>query len=482
MAQPSVQIDAFVNRMAAHFPHLPTDGQGRLIQALARFQCSVQPRCALMIRGYAGTGKTTSVAAFVATLKDFGTRPILLAPTGRAAKVMQSYSNCQASTIHRLIYRTKKNPDGTPNYGLAPNTLENAIFVVDEASMIGDFAQSENSPLVNGRSLLDDLMEFVFTGENCKLVLVGDDAQLPPVGETESPALNEDKMRREFGLTVATIRLTDVVRQELESGILLNAHGIRLLIDQQQPQRPKFSITGKNDVHRIDGNDLQEYIEDAFRQYGEDQTVIITRSNKRAQAFNQQIRHRILWREEALEVGDRLMIVKNNYHWLASIEHIPTQLLANGDVISVTKIIKRFKRYGIDFANVEVEFTDAPHFHPFEVCINLSILSSDLPSIPFMQLQALRDTIAEDYIDLGSKSAILKAVKGDECYQALQVKFAWSMTCHKAQGGQWESVIVDPGYVTEDSMDLEWLRWLYTAFTRSKSSIALLNFSDDFFE
>ena len=222
-----------------------------------------------------------------------------------------------------------------------------------------------------------------------------------------------------------------------------------------------------SDIRRINGYELQEYIETAFDQHGEDNVGIITRSNKRAQAFNQQIRHRILWREESLEAGDRLMVVKNNYHWLASVDTVPTTLLANGDVVVVTKVLKRFERYGVQFARVEVEFADATDWGVFEVTVNLSILESDLPSIPYAEVQILQEAIAEDYIHLGSKSAILKAVKADEC-QALQVKFAWSLTCHKAQGGQWQSVIIDPGYVTEDTLNTEWLRWLYTAFTGRK--------------
>lgn len=481
MVESSAQIEQFVDQMARHFPHEPTEGQGRLIHALARFYFSTQPRCAIMIRGYAGTGKTTSVGALVGVLRHYGQRPVLLAPTGRAAKVMQSYARMPASTIHRHIYRSRKSSDGNPAFGLAPNTRENTVFIVDEASMIGAGNSRNAGETLDYRSLLDDLMEFVFSGEGCRLVLVGDDAQLPPVGEMESPALNEVQMRRDFGLTVATVRLTDVVRQEMDSGILSNAHRIRLQIDAQVAQRPTFSIANRSDVQRINGHELQEYIEDAFAAHGEDHVAVITRSNKRAQAFNQQIRHRILWREDALEPGDRLMVVKNNYHWLASVDEIPSSLLANGDVLVVTKVIKRFERYGIEFAQVEVEFADDHAGLAFEVCINLSILESDLPSIPFAQTQALQEAIALDYIDLGSKTAILKAVKSDPCYQALQVKFAWSMTCHKAQGGQWKSVIVDPGFVTEDAVNLEWLRWLYTAFTRAQSELALLNFSDDFF-
>ena len=482
MIKGSPQIEQFIDRMAQHFPHRPTEGQGALIHAMGRFAFSTQPRCTLMIRGYAGTGKTTSVGAMVQTLRELGQRPVLLAPTGRAAKVMQSYSGISASTIHRRIYRTRKSQDGMPAYGVAPNTLENAVFIVDEASMIGEGGTRSTGASMQYRSLLDDLMEYVFSGPGCRLVLVGDDAQLPPVGETESPALNEPKMRAAFGLTVATIRLTDVVRQEMDSGILFNAHNLRLNLESKSEVWPSFETQSFPDIKRVNGNELQEVLEDAFHHYGEDQVALITRSNKRAQQFNQQIRHRILWREESLEAGDRMMVVRNNYHWLAQVENIQTTLLANGDGLEVTKVIKRFERYGIAFAEVEVKFADNPDSPVFEVCINLSILESDLPQIPYAETQALQEAIGLDYVHLGSKTAIRKAVKADPCFQALQVKFGWSMTCHKAQGGQWPLVLIDPGYLTEDSIDLEWMRWLYTAFTRAQKELVLLNFADAFFK
>jgi exodeoxyribonuclease-5 len=348
--------------------------------------------------------------------------------------------------------------------------------------MIGEGGGRSTGTTMQFRSLLDDLMEFVFSGQGCRLVLVGDDAQLPPVGEQESPALNEAKMRAAFGLTVATIRLTDVVRQEMDSGILYNAHNLRLNLERNDDTWPSFETQPFADIKRIHGNELQEVLEDAFHHYGEDQVALVTRSNKRAQQFNQQIRHRILWREESLEAGDRLMVVRNNYHWLAQVENIQTTLLANGDGLEVTKVLKRFERYGISFAEVEVKFADAPESPVFEVCINLSILGSDLPQIPYAETQALEEAIGLDYAHLGSKTAIRKAVKVDPCFQALQVKFGWAMTCHKAQGGQWPMVLIDPGYLTEDSIDLEWMRWLYTAFTRAQKELVLLNFSDAFFK
>ncbi len=471
----------FEDRLAGHFPHVPTQGQAELIHAFSRYLFSDQPRCTLMVRGYAGTGKTTSVGAFVRALREIGAPTVLLAPTGRAAKVMQAYAGLSASTIHRQIYRTTKSSDGGTAFGLAPNMKENAVFIVDEASMIGESGGRFEKDKFQPRSLLDDLMEYVFNGAGCRLVLVGDDAQLPPVGHDESPALNEEKMRRDFDLTVATIRLTDVVRQELDSGILSNAHQLRLQIDAQHDGFPQLDLSGHKDIERLDGLELQEQIEDLYARYGEDQVVIITRSNKRANQFNQQIRNRVLWREESIEAGDRLMVVRNNYFWLSGQEAIPTTLIANGDTLIVQKITKRFERYGAPFAEAEVRLVDFPNHPTFEVCLHLSALHTDSPSIPPSEIQALQTAVAEDYMHLGSRTAIKKAVAMDPCFQALQVKFAWAVTCHKAQGGQWPAVIVDQGYLQDDMIQIELLRWFYTAFTRAQEKLFLLNFSPSFF-
>ena len=472
----SSAIEQFEDRLAGHFPHEPTSGQGRLIHAFSRFLFSPQPRCTLIVRGYAGTGKTTSIGAFVRALSELGAPTELLAPTGRAAKVMQTYAGRSASTIHREIYRSVRSKDGSTAYGLAPNLKERAIFIVDEASMIGESGGASDKGNFQYRSLLDDLMEYVFNGEDCRLVLVGDDAQLPPVGHAESPALNEDRLRRDFNLTVATIRLTDVVRQELDSGILFNAHELRLQIDAKTEGFPQMSLGSFSDIQRLEGLELQEKIEDLHGQYGEDQVVIITRSNKRANQFNQQIRSRILWREDSLEAGDRLMVVRNNYYWLASQEGHHTTLIANGDTLIVQKVLKRFERYGAPFAEAEVRLIDSPDLPAFEVCLHLSALHTDSPSIPPAEMEALYEAVAQDYIHLGSKPAIHKAITRDPCYQALQVKFAWALTCHKAQGGQWPAVIVDQGYLKDDMIQVELLRWFYTAFTRSQEKLYLLNF------
>ena len=438
----------------------------------------------MIVRGYAGTGKTTSIGAFVRALHEINAPVVLLAPTGRAAKVMQSYSGMPASTIHREIYRTGRSRNGATTYGLTPNTKKRTTFIVDEASMIGESGggRSAESSGFQYRSLLDDLMEYVFTGEECRLVLVGDDAQLPPVGHDYSPALDDAQLRAGFGLTVASVRLTDVVRQELDSGILSNAHQLRLLIDAGSNALPQLRLDKHADMIRLDGTELQETLEDLHSQYGEDGVVVITRSNKRANLFNQQIRARILWQEEDLEAGDRLMVVRNNYFWLAGNKEIPTSLIANGDTLVVQKIVRRFERYGAPFADALVQLLDYPSYPPFEVCLHLSALHTDAPSIPPVEVQALYEAVASDHVHLGSKTRIHKAVTQNPCYQALQVKFAWSLTCHKAQGGQWPAVVIDQGFIKDDTLQLELLRWFYTAFTRAQEKLFLLNFSDAFFD
>ena len=470
-------------RLLEQFPHVPTEGQRRLVHAVARFASSAQPRCALIIRGYAGTGKTTSVGAVVRALEEQGVPVVLLAPTGRAAKVLADFAGLPASTIHRHIYHQTRGRDGWPVTALAPNLRKGAVFIVDEASMIGeDAGPASDEGAFQYRSLLDDLLSFVFNGEDCRLILVGDDAQLPPVGSPLSPALNEEGLRNGFGLTVATIRLTEVVRQELDSGILWNAHQLRLQIDAGVSGFPALETRRFPDIHPVAGNDLQELLETLHGRYGEDGVVVITRSNKRANLFNQQIRHRILWQEEDFNAGDRLMVVKNNYHWLATQTSLTNTLIANGDTLEVRRVRKRHTLYGQEFVDAELAFTDLPDLPPFEARVHLSVLHLEQPSLPSAQLQALYDAVAADHVHLGDKRRIHKAVKEDASYQALQVKFAWAITCHKAQGGQWPAVIVDAGYLTEEMLNTELLRWFYTAFTRAQRELYLLNFPDAFFQ
>ena len=470
-------------RLLGQMPFEPTASQARFAFVWSRFIVSEKPRCALILRGYAGTGKTTSVGAVVRTLREVRQRCVLLAPTGRAAKVLAKHAGQPASTIHRHIYRPMRTPDGGTGYGLMTNKRTDTLFVVDEASMIG-----ESSGLPAGgfqyRSLLDDLVEFVYSGQGCRLMLIGDDAQLPPVGASLSPALQGNALKVDFGLTLAEVTLEDVVRQELDSAILSNAHDLRMLMGMAEPKGPAplphFELgTG---LQRVGGQDLEELLVDLHAQHGEDNIVVITRSNKRAVQFNQHIRARVLWQEDGLNAGDRLMVVANNYHWLSDHEELPTNLIANGDTLIVDRIQKRFERYDTPFVEAEVRLADQPEYPAFSVHINLSVLTSDQASQGRAERRALYDAVAADNSHLGSKAKIHEATNSDPCYQALQVKFAYALTCHKSQGGQWQAVVVDQGYMTEERVDLEWLRWLYTALTRAESELYLLNFADTFFD
>jgi ATP-dependent exoDNAse (exonuclease V) alpha subunit len=466
------------SRLRSQFPHTPTQGQERLVHAFSKFSISEKPRCTLIIKGYAGTGKTTSIGVLVRTLREIRISSVLLAPTGRAAKVMASYSGINASTIHRRIYVGTKKHDGSDGYKIAPNLFKKTIFIVDEASMIG-----ESGGLVT--NLLDDLLEYVFSGVNCRLVLVGDDAQLPPVGCSYSPALNESRLASRHRLTIASVELTEVVRQELDSSILVNAHALRLDIEKADTEKtlnfPKINLHSGPDVIRLPGLEMQDAIETLQGRYGEEGVIIVTRTNKRAVLFNNQIRTRILWQEDDINAGDRLMVVKNDYFWLRDHEELPIDLIANGDMLEVSRIVSRFTRYGHEFAEVDVILSDFPEYPSFSVSILLSILNDPRPSLPQSETKALYHAIAEDYTDLRSKSAIHKAIISDPCYRALQVKFAYSLTCHKAQGGQWPAVILDQGYLTQEMLNKDWLRWLYTAFTRAEKELYLLNFDDQFF-
>jgi len=472
---PSTSSQELSQRLKGHFPHVPTEGQERLIETFSRFLFSDKPKCTLLVKGYAGTGKTTSIGAIVRTLIEIRKTFVMLAPTGRAAKVMASYSGLNAHTIHRCIYRAQTGSDGERGYTIAKNRFKNSVFIVDEASMIGA-----------DTGLLDDLMQYVFSGRGCRLILVGDGAQLPPVGCVMSPALDLAYMKSGFHLTVAEVELTEVVRQELNSSILINAHSLRVCIDDVDPGSrvsfPKIDLEAGPDVIKLSGEDLQETIESLHSKYGEDGVVIVTRSNKRAVLFNQQIRKRILWQEDEINIGDRLMVVKNNYYWLREYDEISDELIANGDIVEVVRILDRFERYGYEFAEVDVVLVDLENSPHLSLTIMTTILNDNKPSLSKAENKELYKKIADDYIDLGSKSKIHNAVIRDQCYQALQVKYAYSLTCHKAQGGQWPAIIIDQGYITEEMMDREWLRWLYTGFTRAVNELYLLNFNQKFFK
>lgn len=474
------QESRFDADLRAQFTYEPTEGQDRLIRFLTKFMFSDKPNPTLVIRGYAGTGKTTMTGALVKVLRQMRRKVVLMAPTGRAAKVLSSFADYPAATIHRTIY-TKNADHAGVSFSLATNTRKNTVFMVDEASMIGEGGGIESEGFGEPRDLLDDLMTYVFSGDECRLILIGDTAQLPPVGSDDSPALRWQELAARYFLTAAEVELKEVVRQELDSGILYNANTLRLQLAASGSGFPQLTTEDFTDIRRIDGTELPEVYDVLQSRYTEQGVIIITRSNKRANQFNQHIRQRIFYREEEVSGGDLLMVVKNNYFWLEGFKEAPTDFIANGDTLEVQRVLRYQERYGLRFADVEVQMLDYPGFPPFEVKILLDTLTVEQANLGFDRMKRFYDLVAADYLHLGFKRAVAQAVRKDPFYNALQVKYGYAVTCHKSQGGQWPAVIVDQGYITEDMLDASLLRWFYTAFTRARRELWLLNFSDSFF-
>jgi exodeoxyribonuclease-5 len=430
-----------------------------------------------ILRGYAGTGKTTSVGALVKALPGFGLRPVLLAPTGRAAKVMSTYTSRKALTIHKRIYRKKSSVAMDMLFQLAPNLAEHTLFIVDEASMIADEMNVQS-----GSSLLKDLMEYVYNRKNCAVVFVGDTAQLPPVGSLDSPALNNQYLQDAFGLKVTAVELKEVVRQEKKSGILVNATMLRKLIHKDQKEKialPKFITKNYKDIFRMNGVKLVEGLEYAYNKFGMENVLVVCRSNKSANGYNQQIRARLLYREEELTGGDQIMVVKNNYFWLP--ENESAAFIANGDMALIKRVRNTEERYGFRFCEVQLEFLDFPEAGEITCKIMLDTLTAETPNLSFELSNKLFEGLNEDYSHLSNKRERFLAIKEDPYYNALQIKFAYAVTCHKAQGGQWDAVFVDQGYLTDDMVDLDFLRWLYTGVTRAKKELFLVNFVQSMF-
>jgi ATP-dependent exoDNAse (exonuclease V) alpha subunit len=452
----------------------PTAGQRRLFHAFSRFAVSDKSRCALLLKGYAGTGKTTCVGLLVHVIEKLGLNYVLLAPTGRAARVLANYSNRSASTIHRHIYYAKQTRTGEGVFELKENELTNTIFMVDEASMIG---HATGEPF---NDLLDDLISHVYSGENCKLLIIGDSAQLPPVGSAESPALQLSHLKSSYYLNIAEVELSEVIRQQEGSGILQNATGIRNLISKGDKQLPQLRVDSFEDVNRIE-SDLQDYLENAFSAYGKDDMIVITRSNKRANLFNQQIRQRILWLEEEINAGDRMMVLKNNYYWIQPTE-FSAGFIANGDTLEIKRVLRFEDRNQFRFCKAIVRMPDYPDMPEFETILLCNTIWDNHASLPTEERQALARLIAEDYSDITDNRLLQKAVKNDPYYNALQVKFSYAITCHKAQGGQWPCVFVDQGYINDEMAGIELNRWFYTAFTRAQEKLYLVGFEEQFFE
>lgn len=456
-----------------NFSYKPTEEQENAVKSFEDFLLSPSEDAVFLMKGYAGTGKTSLTAALVRTLDQLQWKTVLLAPTGRAAKVFSGYAGHPAYTIHKKIYRQKVFSNETDNFMSNQNLHRNTLFIVDEASMIANEGLS-GGHFGSGR-LLDDLIHYVYNGMGCRLMLVGDTAQLPPIGEEESPALSVS-MLQGYGLEVTECMLTEVVRQGVESGILWNATALRTRITEEDFfEYPQVRCKGFSDICVLPGSELIEAINDCYDHAGLDETIIICRSNKRASLYNKGIRGSILYREDELNGGDVLMVAKNNYFWGADCKEL--EFIANGDVAVVRRVRRVREMYGFRFADVVLSFPDYDDLE-LEVKILLDTLHTDVPSLSKEDNDRLFYAILEDYADLPTQRERMKKMKADPYYNALQVKYAYAVTCHKAQGGQWKRVFLDQGYMTEEMLSPDYFRWLYTAFTRATEKLYLVNWPE----
>ena len=480
-------VDELRYKILQQFGFPPTQEQANALDVFARFLTDRNPQVVMILRGSAGTGKTSLSGAIVRTLQAIRQKVMLLAPTGRAAKVFSLNSGTPAYTIHRRIYREKSFSGVDGQFNLNDNLFTDTLFMVDEASMVANMGLGGMN--FGSGCLLDDLVHFVYQGRNDRLMLIGDKAQLPPVGEEESPALNA-AMLQGYGLTVYECDLNEVLRQSEQSGILYNATMIRQMITHDDiTQLPKIRFTGFSDIRQMPGAELIEALADSYHHVGLDDTIVVTRSNKRANIFNQGIRNMVLDREEELSQGDILMIVKNNYYWMEEERkkikekdnQVPSNdipaFLANGDRAKVLKVRRRIDLYGFRFATLLLQFPDYGNYE-LEATVLLDTLTSEAPALTHEQQEQLFHQIEEDYQDVPLKADRMKAIRQDQFYNALQVKFAYAVTCHKAQGGQWSHVYVDQGYMTDDMLTPDYIHWLYTAFTRATEMLYLVNWPE----
>ncbi|MBQ2958309.1 MAG: AAA family ATPase [Alistipes sp.] len=453
-----------------------TFNQKKIIEKLSEWLSSEEHERIFLLNGYAGTGKTTIIAAFVAALKELGIKPILLAPTGRAAKVLTRYSGETAYTIHKKIYRERSIADIDSKFSLDYNREKEAIFIVDESSMLS--AHAAEGAVFGTGNLLDDLIQYVRTGKKCRLMLVGDDAQLPPVGDDFSPALDPHELLPYSDVEYGT--MDEVVRQSQDSGILFNATMLRCMLENRIYEIPKFDLTHP-DFRRVEGSELLETLQDCYDRYGRDKTIVITRSNKRANRYNEGIRRYNLSAEEEIESGDMLMIVKNNYHYAERDEKSPMSFVANGDAARLKRIRRYEDFYGFRFIDAVLQFPDYDDYE-MEVKVLLDTLSSESPSLTREQSLKLFYEVEKDYEDIKAKGKRYRAIRENPHFNAMQVKFAYAVTCHKAQGGQWKAVFIDRCIFGDEPMSKDMLRWLYTAITRATERVYLVNFDDRFFE
>src|SRR5574344_1385446 len=469
-------LDVFLQ----NFGMLPTSLQHVAMQQLVDFILNPEADKIFILKGYAGTGKTSIVSDLVKSLGTIKAKSVCLAPTGRAAKVLSNYAQRKSYTIHKHIYSYQENAQGSSQFSLKPNKAKDTLFIVDESSMITNQANAEYADLFSSRSLLADLMQFVFEGDNCKMLLVGDMAQLPPVSYDESPALDEDFLSREFYVKIQSLVLTEVVRQESVSGILYQATKVRKKIADQDLSPKIFSSLSFPDVSRVTGETLEDVLQTAYSQYNADEIVVITRSNKRAYLFNREIRSRILGKESQIECGDYIMSVKNNYYWVDKKSEIG--FIANGDMMEVRKIHHRQELYGFEFADLSVHFCDYPDTDEVDIKVILNSLSSEGASMSRTETNQLYQEVSADYADLSSKRQQYIKMKQDPYMNALQIKYGYALTCHKTQGGQWKVVFVDQSFLKPENIDKSYLRWIYTAITRATEKLYFVNFNDVFFE
>lgn len=483
-----MNIEELKYQILQQFGFPPTPEQAQALDVFVQFMTDSNPHAVMILRGSAGTGKTSLSGAVVRTLRAVRQKVMLLAPTGRAAKVFSLNSGMPAYTIHRRIYREKAFAGVDGQFNLNDNLYTDTLFMVDEASMIANLGLGGTT--FGSGCLLDDLIHFVYQGRNDRLLLIGDKAQLPPVGEEESPALSA-AMLQGYGLSVYECDLNEVVRQSQQSGILFNATRIRQMITHDDiTQLPKIRFSGFSDIREMPGAELIEALGDSYHQVGLDDTIVVTRSNKRANIFNQGIRNMVLDREEELESGDMLMIVKNNYYWMEEerkkikeseerrvLSNELPAFLANGDRAKVMKVSHRIELYGFHFATLLLKFPDYDNYE-LEATVLLDTLTSEAPALTHDQQEQLFHKIEEDYQDIPLKADRMKAIRQDPYFNALQVKFAYAVTCHKAQGGQWSHVYVDQGYMTDDMLTPDYIHWLYTAFTRATEMLYLVNWSN----
>ncbi|MDD2512081.1 MAG: AAA family ATPase [Proteiniphilum sp.] len=466
----------FIEKISNNFPFTFTDDQLKALEKISDFLYAGTKDQIFLLTGYAGTGKSSLIGSLVKTLSEFGQKTLLLAPTGRAAKIFSGYAAHQAFTIHKKIYRQEKFGEGTPHFSLSENLHTHTLFIVDEASMIHN--ESADHSLFGTGRLLDDLIEYVYGAEECRILLIGDNAQLPPVKQEYSPALDREVLRS-YSLQVMEATLTGIVRQAETSGILYNATTLRnALRCHETDHYPRLLVNGFADVQRITGMELIDEIGDAYRRDGMEETIVISRSNKRVNAYNNGIRSRVLYREEELSAGDILMITKNNYFWVAGYEHL--DFLANGEFVEVLRVRGEEEMYGFRFCNVLLYHRD--YEIEFEAKILLDVLHTEVPGLTREQHELLFSRVMEDYAEITQKRKKYRKVRENPYFNALQVKYGYAITCHKAQGGEWKNVFLDLGYIQQSYMGDNFYRWLYTSVTRSSQKLYLVNLPDDFVE